>query len=191
MITIDRSNKQILSSLCFNCQDDAFQPPTRSFPKVGCCSYSPTFYLLEISNMCKKTEAIDVYSILHHPAAQLEEYKVTIKAKVHPSFNQLSLGPLTSLEKDDLRHSYSICHFFIENKGCSLDPAFKNAVCRSFICTKIEESLQYDKDAVQQMTNQIRKEEVAFQQHHENILKQKGINLLTSPTEVIQYFETS
>ena len=72
-------------------------------------------------------------------------------------------NPLTQLEKDDLRHSYSICQFSEENKGCSLDPSFKNSVCRSFICTSIEESLHDDKQVVQHLIKEIRTEEHDFQ----------------------------
>lgn len=190
MITIDRANRQITSILCFNCKDECFQPPTENIPKVGCCSYSPTLYLLQIANMCKRSDIIDVHSIIGHPAAVLKKYSVRIQAEVHSSFKLRSQESLTQLEIDDLRQSYAICQFFKENKGCSLDPSFKNAVCRSFICSSIEESSHYDKQAVQQMTRQFRMEEYEFQEYHESILEQKGINLRTAPNEVIQYFQT-
>ncbi|TWI59215.1 hypothetical protein [Halalkalibacter nanhaiisediminis] len=190
MITIDQANMQIISTSCLNCQDVYFKPPSGEIPKVGCCSYSPTFYLLQLANMSKKEHSFDIKSILQHQAARVEDYKVTVFAHVHEAYFKVSKKFLTQMEKDDLRHSYSICQFFKEKKGCILDPSFKNSVCRSFICTNIEESLHYDQQVVQAFINEIRTEEHGFQKYHEQVLKQKGINLREHSEEVIEYLKT-
>lgn len=126
MIHFDKTNRQILTSACLQCNDDCFQPPSKEVPKVGCCSYSPTFYLLEIKNMVQTNEVFFQEYFLNHPAALIEPYSIKIPAIIHPMYNSRPIQQgLTKLEQDDLRQSYSICQFFKTNHGCTLDPSYK------------------------------------------------------------------
>ncbi|WP_227938138.1 hypothetical protein [Alkalihalobacillus deserti] len=188
MIFIDIEKRQILSNSCLNCQDDFFQPPNRQFPKVGCCSYSPTFYLLEIAKMCAEDQSFFIDSVLMHPKAETFPYSIKVHAEVHPAYQQVRKVNLSKLEEDDLKLSYSTCQFF--NKGCSLDPSFKNVVCRTFICMTIENSLEQEqKDSLQKWTKTFSKEELDFQLKHESELKKRGIDLIKNPQKVVQYFQ--
>ncbi|MBP3952961.1 hypothetical protein [Bacillus suaedae] len=189
MITLDQKNNQILSSLCRNCKDPYFQPPTH-LKKVGCCSYSPTFQLLELSKMCTLDQA-QFNLIYNHPDAIIHPYSITVKAAIDPSHDEVKhSSSLTQLERDDLELSYSVCQFFEDRKGCSLQPSFKNAVCRSFICSTIEDSLpNRDKASVQSWTKNIHTQSKEFQHTHEQALLHLGIDLISSPKKVIHYFQ--
>ncbi|GAE30643.1 hypothetical protein [Halalkalibacter hemicellulosilyticus] len=189
MIEIDNTYDQIVSRACLNCQDPQFQPP-KGIEKVGCCSYSPTFQLLEISRICN--DHIDQFwSIYHHPAAVIHPYSIFVKAKVDPSFDQLNTPFLTQLEKDDQQTSYSICHFFKKGKGCSLHPQFKNAVCRTFICTTIEEQLTTtEQKAMNEMIKRVYQETRKFQTFHSKSLKSQSLNLKNNPEAIVHYFQS-
>ncbi|MCL7747436.1 hypothetical protein [Halalkalibacter alkaliphilus] len=192
MIQFDNINKQILSSACLQCEDEFFQPPSNNIPKVGCCSYSPTFYLLEIAKMINKDEAFFQNCILQHPKAHISPFHITVQAQVHPDYTHIAnKESLSKLAADDLRHSYSVCQFFKYEKGCSLDPSFKNSVCRSFICLSIEAHLnKKEKESLQSWTHLIKHEESLFQRTHEESLKKLGVNLQSNPSAVVHYFKT-
>lgn len=187
MIFIDQEKKQILSNNCLNCQDPFFQPPNRQFAKVGCCSYSPSFYLLEIAKMCLDNPSFFINSILTHPNAERFAYSIKVHANVHPAYEKTSRGHLSKLERDDLKLSYSTCQYF--HNGCSLNPSYKNAVCRTFICMSVEDSLDEEqKELLQKWTKTFSKEEMDFQIKHEAELNKRGIDLIEDPVQVIQYF---
>jgi hypothetical protein len=191
MIKFDNTNKQILSSACLTCEDEFFQPPIHDIPKVGCCSYSPTFYLYEIALMCRKDEQFFLDKILTNPHAEISPFSIKIHANVHPAYAFVSKKQArTKLEEDDIRLSYSICQFFKKEEGCTLHPSYKNSVCRSFICLTIENSLtEHMKHSLQKWTRIIKNEEMTFQREQELELKKRKINLKLNPTEVIHYFQ--
>ncbi|MFC0560673.1 hypothetical protein ACFFH4_16945 [Halalkalibacter alkalisediminis] len=127
-------------------------------------------------------------SILKHPKAETFAYSIKVHANVHPTYQQTSQEHLSKLEKDDLKLSYSTCQYF--DNGCSLDPSYKNAVCRTFICMTIENSLdEKHKKLLHKWTKTFSKEEMDFQVKHETKLKQRGINLIETPAKVIKYFQ--
>ncbi|MDT8860620.1 hypothetical protein N0O92_10275 [Alkalihalobacillus sp. MEB130] len=192
MIQYDKINNQILSSSCLTCKDECFQPPNKEVPKVGCCSYSPTFYLLEISNMIHKDETFFLEAILSNPKSQISPFHITVPANIHPSYSKTDSDlDLSPLEEDDLRHSHSICQFFKNNQGCTLHPSFKNSVCRSFVCLSIEDHLnEREKQPLQAFTHYIKKEESNFQRIHEQQLRNLNADLQTSPVAVINYFKS-
>ncbi|WP_062047097.1 hypothetical protein [Bacillus sp. JCM 19034] len=190
MIQIDQQNNQILSKACLNCQDPHFQPPNPYITKVGCCSYSPTFQLLEISKMCQD-DIKQFWEIYQHPATIIRPYTILLQANIDESFQNISCDDFTSLEEEDLKINHSICQLFEIGKGCSLQPKFKNAVCRSFICSTIEEQLTEEEQltmtsAIKAMHHETRE----FQKQHSHLLKERSIDLLHNPNEVIQYFQS-
>ncbi|MFC0472814.1 hypothetical protein ACFFHM_20585 [Halalkalibacter kiskunsagensis] len=193
MIEFDNTNKQILSQACLTCKDEYFQPPINNMPKVGCCSYSPTFYLYEIAQMCRRDEQFFFQNILAHPTAEISPFSIKIHANTHPAYSQAVANnkqTLSKIEEDDLRLSYSTCQFFKKEEGCTLHPSFKNSVCRSFICLSIENSLtEKKKQTLLKWTKLIKNEEMTFQRVHEHELKQKDLTLLSNPIEVVHYFQ--
>ncbi|KHF40445.1 hypothetical protein [Halalkalibacter okhensis] len=142
--------------------------------------------------MINKDEAFFLKHILHHPKALLSPYHITVQAQVHSDYERVFWKEsLSKLEADDLRHSYSICQFFKNEKGCSLHPSFKNSVCRSFICLSIEARLNEDeRESLHSWTQMIKHEEMLFQRTHEQALMDLGINLLSDPSAVMDYFKT-
>ncbi|GAE36517.1 hypothetical protein [Halalkalibacter akibai] len=189
MIQIDQTKRQILSNSCLFCQDEFFQPPTNSLPKVGCCSYSPTFRLLEIANMALKDPLFLKEDVLSHPKAEVFPFSVKVHANIHSEFHKTNHSKLTKIEREDLQLSYSVCQYF--EIGCTLDPSFKNNVCRTFICLTIEDSLNEDqKKELQYWTKTFQDEDRTFQLKHEANLKKLGLDLINNPTEVIDYFQS-
>ncbi|MCK0471952.1 hypothetical protein [Halalkalibacter sp. APA_J-10(15)] len=190
MLEIDNTYNQLLSRACLNCLDPQFQPPKDTVEKVGCCSYSPTFQLLDIFRMCN--DNVDQFwSIYHHPAAIIHPYSIFVKAEVDSAFDQLNTQSLSPLEKDDKRTSYSICQFFRKGKGCSLHPQFKNAVCRTFICTTIEEQLtSSDQKTMKEMIKKVYQETRDFQAIHSKNLKSQFIDLRDNPKAIVHYFQS-
>ncbi|ARK30736.1 hypothetical protein [Halalkalibacter krulwichiae] len=92
------------------------------------------------------------------------------------------------MENEDLKLSYSTCQFFYN--GCTLKPSFKSAVCRTFICMTIEESLSETKqDELQYWNRVFQKEEKDFQAFHVKELQKRNINLLDNPHKLIKYFQ--
>lgn len=190
MIQIDYNNNQILSKACLNCQDPHFQPPNLSMTKVGCCSYSPSFQLLEISRMCQD-HVEQFWEIYDHEAAIIHPYSILLQAKVDESYSTFSSDHFTSLEEEDFKTRHSICQLFEKGRGCSLQPKFKNAVCRSFICSTIEEQLtESEQIAMSKTVKAIQQETRDFQKLHSNRLKECSIDLLHTPDEVVSYFQS-
>jgi hypothetical protein len=188
MIYIDKEKQQILSNSCLNCQDDSFQRANSSLPVIGCCSYSPTFHLLEIANMSVKDPEFLKEFVLKHAKAEIFPYSVKVHASIHSDYKNVDLKLLTKLEEEDLRLSYSTCQYF--HQGCTLDSTFKNIVCRTFICLTIEDALnKQEKNELNYWTKTFHKRERDFQKLHEGELKKRGIDLVNNPLEVINYFQ--
>ncbi|WP_088105313.1 hypothetical protein [Halalkalibacter urbisdiaboli] len=190
MIIFDKTYNQLLTNACLTCQDEHFQPPIPELPVIGCCSYSPVFTLFEIHNMVKINEDF-FYSLYSHQAATIHPFTIFVEAEVHATFHLLDLSPYSKLERDDLKTSYSICQFFKNDQGCSLHPSFKNAVCRSFICTTVEDALSDNqKQQLAEWTNAIQKEVQYFLHVHKHELEKRSINLINEPDEVVAYLKS-
>ncbi|WP_209122669.1 hypothetical protein [Alkalihalobacillus sp. BA299] len=192
MIEYDQKNKQILSSACLSCSDPYFQPGHSSLPTVGCCSYSPIISLFEIHRMVKQNDTdFFINNIYNNPNRTVSEYHIIIHAHVHPRFQRQNTDQLSSIEKADLKLSYSICQFFERKNGCSLLPSYKNATCRSFICSSIEQQLDdHTQKQLLNWTRSIQLETKTFNTYHEKALKSKGLTLKNNVEAVISYLQT-
>lgn len=190
-IFYDPQAKQILTPLCRQCPDEQFAPADDTRPHVGCCSYSPTFTLLEIYKMIKAGQLdFFIQRIYHHPNRSLKEFEITIHAHVAPSFFKLDLAELSKEEYEEKKLGYSICQFFNPGKGCTLPPAFKTSTCRAFICLAVEKRL--DKSRQQHLADwsrEIQQEARHFNSTHKLVLKERGWNLREHLFQIIDYLE--
>lgn len=193
MIDWDSEFKQIMTSLCRSCPDDYFAPYSKQMEHVGCCSYSPIFTLFEIWKMVK-SEQVDFFmeQIYNNPCRTLGDYDIVIHAYVHDAYEQSMEGkPLFETEEDDMRIKFSVCQFFKRGKGCGLNPFYKNSVCRSFICSAVEDKLdQASKLQLSQWARQIRTEADGFHEQYKKLFKEKGWSLRSHVTEILEYFRS-
>ncbi|WP_216829166.1 hypothetical protein [Alkalihalobacterium elongatum] len=191
MIIYDKDNHQILSKACLNCADPYFQPAHSSLPTVGCCSYSPVISLFEIHQMLKLDDRdFFFHHIFNNTNATINDYNIVIHANVNPLFETENTDHLSSIKTSDLKLSYSICQFFKMNKGCSLLPSYKNATCRSFICSTVESQMDtYEQKDLSEWTRSIQLETKTFNDTHQNILQKRGITLSRNVEDVLFYLE--
>ncbi|MEB1806750.1 MAG: hypothetical protein LPK26_05570 [Bacillaceae bacterium] len=191
MIEIDKNQRQILSKACFNCSDPYFQPGHSSLPVIGCCSYSPVISLYEIYQMVQQNDRNFFENVIYNnDNCTINDFNIIIHAHVHPHFQEKNTGQLSSIELSDLKLSYSTCQFFKSNKGCSLKPSYKNATCRSFICSTIENQLdtQHKKQLIE-WSRTIQLETKMFNDTHQAILKEKSLSLTKNVDTVLNYLE--
>lgn len=189
MISFDPQAKQILTPFCRQCPDEQFAPVDETLPHVGCCTYSPTFTLFEIYKMIK-AEQLDFFieQIYNNPHRTLQEFEITIHAHVAAIFFKLDHSGLSKKEYEEKKLRYSVCQFFAHNKGCTLPPAFKTSICRTFICFAVEQRL--DKNMQQQLTawsKQIQQEAKQFNSMHTQLLREKGWNLSEHLSQIVNY----
>ncbi|MDE5411831.1 hypothetical protein [Alkalihalobacterium chitinilyticum] len=191
MIEIDKKQLQILSKACFNCSDSYFQPGHSSLPVIGCCSYSPVISLYEINQMVQQTDRnFFINTIYKNDNCTINDFNIIIHAHVHPLFEEENTDQLSSIELSDLKLSYSTCQFFERNKGCSLKPSYKNATCRSFICSTIEDQLDTEHQKhLSEWSRTIQLETKTFNDIHQAILKEKGLSLTKNVDTVLDYLE--
>lgn len=191
MLTYDNKNKQILTSICRNCPDEYFAPKHPSLPHVGCCSYSPVFTLFEIYKMLKENQKeFFIDQIYHNKSNTIRPYEIVIHANVHSLYDECDIQGQSALEIEDTILGYSVCQFFEADKGCSLYPPFKTSVCRSFICSTIEENLsEVKKQELLTWVKGIRSEAEEFNLKHQTILQERKWNLLNNLAQVLNYLE--
>jgi hypothetical protein len=191
MIHYDQINDQILTPLCRQCPEEYFKPLTDQIPHVGCCSYSPVFTLFEVYKIIKEDQIpFFLENIYHNPKATIFPYEIEVHARVHLSFEQYDSSSFTQIEKEDLRIKFSVCQYFEQGKGCGLPPLFKTSVCRSFICSSVEERL--DRDEKRKFTlyvRKIRSEASQFNLLHKKRLVEKGINFVHHLPQVLDYLK--
>ncbi|RXT04812.1 hypothetical protein [Ammoniphilus sp. CFH 90114] len=193
MIYWDSENKQIMTSLCRSCPDDYFAPYSQDLQHVGCCSYSPVFSLYEIWKMVKSGKReFFIKRIYENADRTLAEYEVVVHAYVHNSYEHITRDQfLSKTELTDWKLKFSVCQFFVEGKGCGLDPYFKNSVCRSFICSAVEEQLgNEDQDHLKEWVRLIRLESETFNEHHKKILHRKAWSLEHHMPQILDYLQT-
>src|SRR5699024_794192 len=141
MINWDAHFKQLLSTQCQRCPDPYFAPLHHQLPHVGCCSHSPVFGLFEIYKMVKAGDrAFFVEQIYQNEHTVVDEYTLTVRAHIDPLYyEELPSNQMSPLEEEDFKLGFSRCSFFVEGKGCGLNPLYKPSTCRSFICSTIEQ----------------------------------------------------
>lgn len=191
MISFDKDNKQILSNFCLSCIDPYFSTRGSNTEKTGCCSYSPVFTLYEIHQMVKADDtAFFLNDIYHNDTNTVYPYEIKIHANVHPSYFTLQVANLTKIERDDTKVRHSTCQFFQPNRGCTLKPSYKNSVCRTFICSAIEDKLDTDrKKDLDAWSRTLQMESKYFHEYHKNVLLSKGKDLLANVDEIIDYLK--
>ncbi|MBN6187989.1 hypothetical protein JQN58_14030 [Aneurinibacillus sp. BA2021] len=201
----DEGSRQLLSDVCRACPEPHFQRRSPKLPHIGCCAYEPVFTLFEIYKMIVAGETqFFLQSIYNNPRNSVHEYEIVAGASIHPLFYERAAGetespaqryerlqqsPRTMYQAVDERLAYAVCQFFVEGKGCGLAPAFKTSICRSFICSAIEDRLskeEHKRLAGWQRT--IRDEAEPFHRKHKAVLMQKGWTLADHMEEVIDYF---
>lgn len=190
MIDWDSDFKQIMTSLCRSCPEDYFAPYRKELEHVGCCSYSPVFTLFEIWKMIKSGQTdFFIEKIYNNPYRSLGDYEIVIHAHVNEAYNRFAEGKLLSkMEEEDMKLKFSVCQFFVRGKGCGLNPLYKNSVCRSFICSAVEDKLdQASRLQLGQWARQIRTEAEGFNEQHKEILKRKEWNLRSHSTQILEY----
>jgi hypothetical protein len=190
VINFDKTNRQLLTSACLSCNEPHFSRPIEELPHVGCCSYSPVFSLFELSKVATEDPSF-YFELVNQDANTVNDYTIRINAWIHPAYqkNDHSLKRST-IEQEDLKISYSICRFFKENQGCTLKPSFKNAVCRSFICSTVEDRLATDeKSHLLEWVQDIQSEATSFHRKHETILKERRMSLKEHPNQVFSYLK--
>jgi hypothetical protein len=191
MLTYDKKNKQILTSICRSCPDEYFVPKHPSLLHVGCCSYSPVFTLFEIHKMLKENQKeFFIDEIYYNDSNTIRPFDIVIHSTVHSLFDEADIKGKSTLEIEDIKLGYSVCQFFKVNKGCSLHPPFKTSVCRSFICSTIEESLsEIKKQEMLTWVKGIRSEAEEFNLKHQAILQEQNLNLINNLEQVLNYLE--
>lgn len=190
MISFDKTHNQLLSAACLNCHDPYFAPANDSIPKVGCCSYSPVFSLFELNACIRRHDAqFFLDKIYHHPSATISDFAVTVHAQIHKSFFDLDLSSFSSIELTDTKLSYSVCQFFKDGVGCILHPTYKNAVCRSFICTTIEQQLSdIEQKLLTDTVKLIQEEAHSFNKHYIKLFQQKNWNFHNHIEQITAHF---
>ncbi|WCK55495.1 hypothetical protein PP175_05970 [Aneurinibacillus sp. Ricciae_BoGa-3] len=205
VISWDGENKQLLSTVCRRCPEPHFQPRTDELGHIGCCAYEPVFTLYEIYAMIRAgEEKYFLESIYHNPLNTIHPYEIMAGGRVHPSYygkkdgealsphekaDALSHNPRTRFLAVDEKLSYTVCQFFIDGKGCGLDPRFKTSICRSFICQSIEDKLsEREREQLDSWRRSIREEAEPFHRYHKKILEREGITLLEDVHAVMDYF---
>lgn len=127
--------------------------------------------------------------IYQHERSEIDRFSITVRARVHPLFFEtIKAKKLTPMEEEDLKLRFSVCCFFVVGKGCGLNPAYKPSVCRSFICSTIEERLDESEVlALTRRVRQIRNEARAFENVHRARLEQKNGSLKTDIESILDY----
>lgn len=191
MLTYDTKDKQILTSICRNCPDPYFAPKHPSFPHVGCCSYSPVFTLFEIYKMLKADQKeFFLGHIYTNTSNSIRPYEIVIHANVHSLYDEIDQKDKSTTEIEDTRIGFSICQFFEEGKGCTLHPPFKTSVCRSFICSTVEERLSaFEKEKLLNEVKSIKSEAEEFKVKHRIGLQKKKWNLQDNLPDLLNYLE--
>ncbi|WP_100372933.1 hypothetical protein [Bacillus sp. FJAT-45037] len=190
MVNFDKINRQLLTNACLTCQDPHFQRPTDKMPHVGCCSYSPIFSLFELHKIVMKDSSF-FFHLLNDENSHLNAYDIRVNAWIHPEYTTYQDRSLSKMEKEDVKISYSICRFFEEGTGCTLSPTFKNATCRSFICTTVEDSLdQSHKNQFFSWVKTIQTEAYSFHKEHREHLENRKIDLIHNPQAVFDYLKS-
>ncbi len=132
-----------------------------------------------------------IESIYNNSNHTINPYEIIIHANVHPKFKEHELTGKSKIQIEDIKINYSICQFFQEKKGCTLDPLLKNYVCRSFICPTVEDLLPKDLIAiVEEGTTSITKEVHQFNSLHKQILKERKLNFQTDFTMTCDYLKS-
>lgn len=202
----DKKSKQLLSGVCRACPEPHFQRRSPELPHIGCCAYEPVFTLFEIYKMIA-ADATDFFlkQIYENPLNEIHAYEIVAGATIHPLFykqpegeltspaqryDQLRQSPHTMYKAVDERLAYAVCQFFVDGKGCGLAPQYKTSICRSFICSAIEERLStVERKKLSDWQRTIRDEAEPFHREHRNILMQKGWTLTENIENIIDYFQ--
>ncbi|MED0678178.1 hypothetical protein P4S83_07400 [Aneurinibacillus thermoaerophilus] len=201
----EEENRQLLSAVCRNCPEPHFQRRSGDLPHIGCCAYEPVFTLFEIYKMIAagKTEFF-LKEIYANPQNEIYDYEIVAGASIQPLFyersseedespaeryERLKRSPNTAYLAVDERLAYAVCQFFIDGKGCGLDPRFKTSICRSFICSSIEEQLtEEERKHLSAWQRAIRDEAEPFHRRHKAILEEKGWTLRNHVHGIVEYF---
>jgi hypothetical protein len=128
--------------------------------------------------------------IYNNKSNTIRSYNIVIHAETDPLFDNYDTTTLSSIEKDDIKIKFSVCQFFVEEKGCGLPPQFKTDICRSFICTTIEDQLSDEnKEQLTRWVKGIKQETSEFNIKHQDILSTRGMNLMDQLHDVMDYLE--
>jgi hypothetical protein len=202
----EEESKQLLSTVCRCCPEPHFQRRSPELLHIGCCAYEPVFTLFEIYKMVVAGEEdFFLEQIYYNPKNTVYDYEIVAGAYIHPLFYQripeeeespaeryekLRQSPHTAYQAVDERLAYAVCQFFVDGKGCGLNPQFKTSICRSFICGAIEDRLT-DEERAQLAVWQraIREEAEPFHRRHQAILRERGWTLPQHVDSIIDYFK--
>jgi hypothetical protein len=177
--------------MCRQCPDEYFTPIDQRIPHVGCCSYSPVFTLFNIHKMLKEGQKeFFLDKIYYNKSNTIRAYNIVIHAEIDPLLDNYDTTTLSTMEIEDIKIKFSVCQFFVEGKGCGLPPQFKTDICRTFICTTIEDQLSVQKKAqLTKWIKDIKQETSEFNIKHQDILSTRGMNLMDRLHDVMNYLE--
>jgi hypothetical protein len=202
----DAKSNQLLSTVCRNCPDPHFQRRSEELPHIGCCAYEPVFTLFEIYKMIAAGETdFFMEQLYRNPRNTIYEYEIVAGAFIHPLFysrrpgesespaeryERLRQSPRTAYQAVDERLAYAVCQFFVDGKGCGLNPHFKTSICRSFICDAIEERLsEEERKQLSARQRMIRDEAEPFHRKYRAIFQEKGWTLGDNIEEIMVYLQ--
>lgn len=201
----DRDAGQLLSAVCQNCPEPHFQRRTPQLPHIGCCAYEPVFTLFEIYKMIEDGQTdFFLNQVYSHPDNTVCEYEIIVGARIDPLFYEKQPGekeapferyerllqsPRTIYQATDERLAYAVCQFFENGRGCGLQPKFKTGICRSFICTSIEEVLSdTERKQLADWQRVIREEADPFHRRQQAELERRGWTLPDHVEQIIDHF---
>lgn len=204
-LTWDEEAKQLLSVVCRNCPEPHFQRRSPSLPHIGCCAYEPVFTLFEIYRMIESGQTdFFLNQVYSHPDNTVCEYEIIAGARIDALFYEKQAGedeapveryhrllqsPRTIYQATDERLAYAVCQFFEDGRGCGLDPRFKTGICRSFICTSIEDQLSVsERKQLADWQRIIREEGEPFHRREQAELEKRGWTLLDHVELIVSYF---
>lgn|GEM_PF-1700326 len=145
-------------SLCIRCPRDRVQ---------GCCAISPVFLLTDIGYFISNNGDDFVIKLLDSPYTDLFEHQFRINA----------------VERADDR---AVCRFHHPEIGCRIPLAYRNTVCRQFLCPEVKLWQDHRARRWVQFWLRLQEEEIRGQQLLAAECVKKGYSLLVHRQECLQ-----
>ncbi len=145
-------------SLCMRCPRDQVQ---------GCCVIGPVFLLTDIGHFINNGSDDFVIKLLDSPYTDLSEHQFRVRAVVRAD-------------------NRTVCRFHHPEIGCRIPLAYRNTVCRQFLCPEVR--LWQDRRARRwvQFWLRLQEEEIRCQQLLAAECARKGCSLLVRRQECLQ-----
>src|SRR5699024_3011786 len=117
----------------------------------------------------------------------VDEYTLTVRAHIDPLYyEELPSNQMSPLEEEDFKLGFSRCSFFVEGKGCGLNPLYKPSTCRSFICSTIEQELSENQlSELSYRVRQIKQEVQSFERLHKASIQRRKWTLKTNMEQIL------